>query len=90
MTSGQDRKIFVIRHPSKPFRPGTARSRAWFLLQAFDGLPEAEFINACAVMERASRTGGDPGGWVKFFTATGRYLPKSGNPNASEQLAEVS
>ena len=83
------KKIVVVGKPSKPLRPRTARSRAWLLLQAFDGLSEEEFVNACTVMERASGTGGDPAGWVKFFTATGRYEAKLGNPNTSEKLAEV-
>ena len=83
------KKIYVVSEPSKPFRDGTSRSRAWLILRAFDGLPVEQFIKACAVMEKATQTGGDPEGWVKFFTATGRYQDRPGNPNASEKLAEV-
>lgn len=82
-------KIYVIAQPSTPFREGTSRRRAWHLLQAYDGLSVQAFIQACALMEDASDTGGDPKGWVKFFTATGRYSNQPGSPNFSEKLAEV-
>ena len=62
-------KIYVRAQAIKAFRNGTARSRAWFLLQAFDGLSVEEFVKGCSLMERASGIGGDPEGWVKFFTA---------------------
>jgi hypothetical protein len=81
--------IHVIEQPTKPFQSGTARSRAWRILQAFDGLSVDSFVNACRVMEEASGVGGDPAGWVKFFTATGRYENRPGNTNASDKLAEV-
>lgn len=81
--------IHIVQQPKKPFRPGSARSRAWRLLQAFDGLSVEAFVNACSAMERASGVGGDPSGWVKFFTATGRYENRPGNSNASERLAKV-
>jgi hypothetical protein len=81
--------INIIQQPKKPFRPGSERSRAWCILQAFDGFSVEAFVNACSLMERASGAGGDPSGWVKFFTATGRYENRPGNSNASERLAEV-
>jgi hypothetical protein len=82
--------INIVQQPKKPFRQGSARNRAWRILQAFDGLSVEAFIDACSAMERASGVGGDPSGWVQFFTATGRYKNKPGNSNASEKLAEVS
>lgn len=81
--------IHIIRKPAKPFRPGTARSRAWHILQAFDGLAVDAFIEACGLMERTSGVGGDPGGWVGFFTATGRYSERPDNKNARQRLAEI-
>jgi hypothetical protein len=83
------KKIHVIAQPSTPFRDGSSRRRAWHLLQAYDGLSVQAFVDACALMEDASGTGGDPQGWVKFFTATGRYSNQPGSPNFSEKLAEV-
>lgn len=81
--------LHIIRQPTKPFRPGSARSRVWRLLQAFDGLSVEQFVIACHAMERAIGVGGDPSGWVKFFTATGRYEIRPANSNASERLAEI-
>ena len=40
-------------------------------------------------MEEASGVGGDPAGWVKFFTATGRYESRRGNTNGRQAIAEV-
>ena len=81
--------IHIVKQPEKPYQAGSDRSRAWRILQAFDGLPVSAFIAACDLMEKANGTGGDPGGWVKFFTATGKYEDSPGNPNSRERLAEV-
>ena len=81
--------IHIVQHLERPFQAGSDRSRAWRILQAFDGLPVSAFVAACDLMEKANGTGGDPGGWVKFFTATGRYENKLGNPNARTAMAEV-
>lgn len=82
-------RIYVVANPGEPFTDGSARCRAWYLLKAFDGLPVDKFVKACSIMEAASQTGGDPQGWVKFFTASGRYADRPGNPNASQELAEI-
>jgi len=81
--------IHIVQQPKKPFRLGSDRSRAWRLLQGFDGLSVEAFVAACSAMEEASGVGGDPRGWVNFFTATGRYENRPDNSNAREALAEL-
>ena len=81
--------INVLEKPEKAFRPGTDRSRAWRILQAFDGLSVESFVEACRIMEEANSVDGYPAGWVKFFTATGRYEDRPGNSIGSRAIAEI-
>ena len=60
-------RVHVVSQPSKPFVPGSKRSRAWLIMQALDGYPLKYILEAWLVMEEAQGAPGKPITWLELF-----------------------